>query len=75
MALLSGWLARCDALGVPATRAFSLPAALSSPVELREWGVHGLPSDGVSVENGVLVTARAGARWPLMIDPQEQGTR
>jgi len=28
----------------------------------------GLPSDGVSVDNGILVTR--GRRWPLMIDPQ-----
>jgi hypothetical protein len=72
--LLDAWLSRCAALGIPHTPGFTLAGALASPVELREWALHGLPADGVSVDNGVLVL-KSGGRWPLMIDPQDQGCR
>jgi dynein heavy chain len=49
---------------------YSLRGILSTPVEVREWSIWGLPTDNVSVDNGILVTR--GKRWPLMIDPQEQ---
>lgn len=38
---------------------------------MREWNIWGLPTDNVSVDNGILTTR--GKRWPLMIDPQGQG--
>ena len=37
-------------------------------LQAREWRVWGLPTDDVSIDNGILVTR--GKRWPLMIDPQ-----
>jgi dynein heavy chain len=45
-----------------------LRGTLASPVEVREWLLAGLPSDGTSIDNSILVTR--GKRWPLMIDPQ-----
>jgi dynein heavy chain len=71
--LLQGWLGRCADLCIPVTPTFSLAAALASTVELREWLAQGLPSDSASVDSGALV-ARGGGRWPLIIDPQEQGS-
>lgn len=71
--LLQAWLQRCSDLSIPTSPAFRLAPALASPVELGEWGISGLPSDDVSIDNGVLV-AKGGGRWPLMIDPQEQGS-
>jgi dynein heavy chain len=42
-------------------------------MQLREWQIQGLPSDGVSLENSLFV--RHGYRWPLLIDPQMQATK
>ena len=37
---------------------------------MQEWNIAGLPSDQVSIENGIITTV--SQRWPLMIDPQMQ---
>ena len=46
---------------------------LSDPVEIRGWGINGLPMDTLSVENAIFVTR--SRRWPMMIDPQGQANR
>jgi hypothetical protein len=43
---------------------------LTSDVETTQWSSEGLPSDELSIQNGIL-TMRAN-RWPLAIDPQMQ---
>lgn len=43
---------------------------LGSPIIIQDWNIAGLPSDSVSVENGIIATV--SQRWPLMIDPQMQ---
>mmetsp|Transcript_3151 Transcript_3151/g.13662 ORF Transcript_3151/g.13662 Transcript_3151/m.13662 type:complete len:4229 (-) Transcript_3151:2367-15053(-) len=68
--LVDLWTSRCRELGVPVSENCSLKNTLASPVEIREWNIWGLPTDDVSVDNGILVTR--GRRWPLMIDPQAQ---
>ena len=46
---------------------------MADPASVREWNIQGLPADGSSTENGVLVSR--GKRWPLMIDPQGQANK
>lgn len=42
-------------------------------VQILKWGSEGLPSDDLSVQNGVLITGKN--KWPLVIDPQLQASR
>lgn len=58
---------------VPFTEGFTLESAAGDSMEIRDWRIAGLPSDSLSTENGILVTQ--STRWPLLIDPQEQGFR
>ncbi|KAJ9531756.1 hypothetical protein QJQ45_021904, partial [Haematococcus lacustris] len=68
--LVDGWIAECGQRHIPVSADCTLRGTLASPVEVREWQLCGLPTDEVSVDNGILVTR--GKRWPLMIDPQGQ---
>jgi dynein heavy chain len=68
--VLQGWVDECLERGIPVSPTVTLRGALSNPVEVREWAIWGLPTDSVSVDNGILTTR--GKRWPLMIDPQGQ---
>ncbi len=46
---------------------------LGQDVKIRQWAVAGLPSDNLSVENGIIMFG--SRRWPLMIDPQTQANK
>lgn len=63
-------LAEC---GVPHTQNCSIVSTLADSVLVRSWQICGLPSDNLSVQNG-LIMSRA-RRWPLFIDPQGQANR
>ena len=61
-----------DALerSIPLTQPFRLETLLASEVTLDQWRSEGLPSDELSVQNGILTTR--ASRFPLCIDPQMQ---
>lgn len=46
---------------------------LGEEVTIKMWNVAGLPSDKLSVENGIIMFK--SRRWPLMIDPQTQANK
>ena len=52
--LIRSWLEMCNEHGIPTSEDYSLVKTLGNPVEIREWGINGLPSDSVSVDNGIL---------------------
>ena len=58
---------------IPCSQDFSVITFLSDPMTVIEWNIQGLPADGFSTENGIIVTQ--GTRWPLMIDPYCQGIK
>jgi len=49
---------------------FTLQGFLSNDVEVSRWASEGLPSDELSIQNGILTNF--ASRWPLCIDPQMQ---
>lgn len=55
---------------LPNKETFSLQIFLSNDVEVARWASEGLPSDELSVQNGILTNF--ASRYPLCIDPQMQ---
>ncbi|CAK4643818.1 unnamed protein product [Aphanomyces euteiches] len=72
--MVDTWQKHCEELHIPCSLSkYSLATTLGSPVEIREWQLNGLPTDGNSTDNAILATR--GERWPLMIDPQGQANK
>ncbi len=71
--IVAEWVKECWSAKIPCQDVFSLVSTLAKPVEVREWNLKSLPSDAVSIDNGVCV--KIGQRWPLMIDPQMQANK
>eukprot|EP00960_Hanusia_phi_P039624 753955-Hanusia_phi.AAC.6 len=64
------WMYDINEKKIPLSQPFSLQKMLTSDVELSKWEGEGLPTDELSVQNGILTTR--ASRWPLCIDPQMQ---
>jgi dynein heavy chain len=61
------------ARGVPASEKVDLVNFLVDQGTVGEWALEGLPSDDLSIQNGIMVTR--STRYPLMVDPQGQANR
>ena len=46
---------------------------LTDGATIARWNNENLPSDGMSIENAIILTN--AERWPLIIDPQLQGLK
>jgi dynein heavy chain, axonemal len=55
---------------IPLSEPYSLQSMLTTDLEMAKWEGEGLPSDELSIQNGILTTR--ASRWPLCIDPQMQ---
>jgi hypothetical protein len=64
------WKKLCMDQRSPMTQDFKLQTLLTSDVEVSTWSGFGLPSDELSVQNGILVCRTQ--RFPLCVDPQMQ---
>lgn len=65
------WQSDLQSRKVPITQPFKLESTMmTNDVEVTAWASEGLPSDDLSIQNGLLTTR--SARWPLCIDPQMQ---
>lgn len=67
------WRKAIKEQGIKATHKVTMSKVLGNDVTIRHWNVAGLPSDKLSVENGIIMFQ--SRRWPLMIDPQTQANR
>ena len=71
--LIKTWQEGLKKYGIPHTANCDLEMTLSDPVKVRSWRLCSLPSDSLSLQNGIIMdNAR---RWPLLIDPQGQANR
>ncbi|XP_071071224.1 dynein axonemal heavy chain 11 [Dasypus novemcinctus] len=62
-----------QAVCIPITESLDLIAMLTDDATIATWNIEGLPSDRMSTENATILTHCE--RWPLMIDPQQQGIK
>lgn len=52
---------------IPTSGELELTKFLVDDATIGEWNLQGLPSDDLSIQNGIMVTR--SSRYPLMIDP------
>lgn len=60
-------------VSIPITEGLDVIAMLTDDATTATWNNEGLPSDRMSTENAAILTHCE--RWPLMIDPQQQGIK
>ncbi|OBS72263.1 hypothetical protein A6R68_13157 [Neotoma lepida] len=60
-------------VSIPITEGLDLIAMLTDDATIATWNNQGLPNDRMSTENAAILTHCE--RWPLMIDPQQQGIK
>lgn len=55
---------------IPYSRDINLTRFLADDATIGEWNLEELPTDELSVQNGIIVTS--STRYPFLIDPQGQ---
>lgn len=65
------FMSTCHKLQVPYTERAQLTTFLVDDAVVGEWNLQGLPTDELSIQNGIMVTN--AARYPVLVDPQGQG--
>ncbi|XP_052742928.1 dynein axonemal heavy chain 8 [Bicyclus anynana] len=69
--LIQNWLHELLRRKIPVSMNLSITDQLTDAATIGDWNLCGLPTDELSVQNGIIVTK--AARFPLLIDPQTQG--
>ncbi|XP_063230049.1 dynein axonemal heavy chain 8-like [Bacillus rossius redtenbacheri] len=65
------WSQRVRDKGIPTSGRVSIVESLVDSATIGEWNLQELPTDELSIQNGIIVTK--ASRYPLLIDPQGQG--
>ena len=66
------WLPDIKDKKIPITEGITPLKILTTEARMAQWKNQGLPADFMSLENAAIITSCA--RWPLLIDPQLQGS-
>jgi len=61
----------CIQRSIPVTENLDVAKFLVEDAEVGEWNMEGLPTDELSIQNGIMVTR--ATRYPVLVDPQGQG--
>lgn len=61
------------ARGIPVSDDIDLTSFLVDIGTIGDWNMEGLPTDPLSIQNGIMVTR--SSRYPLLVDPQGQGLK
>nr|XP_019946997.1 PREDICTED: dynein heavy chain 5, axonemal [Paralichthys olivaceus] len=69
--LLNNWQRELKQRDIPFDNNINLTDLLIDAPTVTEWNLQGLPSDDLSIQNGIIVTK--ATCFPLLIDPQTQG--
>ncbi|XP_059182778.1 dynein axonemal heavy chain 5 [Centropristis striata] len=69
--LLELWKKEMEEQLIPFSADLNVIGLLVDNATVSEWNLQGLPSDDLSIQNGIVVTK--ASRYPLLIDPQGQG--
>ncbi|XP_074550150.1 dynein axonemal heavy chain 5 [Halichoeres trimaculatus] len=69
--LLDLWKGEMEEKKIPFSPDLNVIGLLVDNATVSEWNLQGLPSDDLSIQNGIVVTK--ASRYPLLIDPQGQG--
>jgi dynein heavy chain len=56
---------------LPVTKNLDVSNMLTDSATTGEWNLQGLPTDELSIQNGILTTR--ASRYPILVDPQGQG--
>lgn len=62
--------ADCERLNVPHTQNLDVIDFMVDIGTIGDWNIQGLPTDALSIQNGIMVTR--SSRYPLLVDPQGQ---
>ncbi|OAD58895.1 Dynein heavy chain 8, axonemal [Eufriesea mexicana] len=65
------WFDFIQSRKIPISLVINITASLTDTATIGEWSLQGLPTDDLSIQNGIIVTQ--ATRYPLLIDPQLQG--
>jgi len=66
------WIPNIKSKNIPITEGTEPLKILTTSSGIAQWKNEGLPEDLMSLENGAIISSCT--RWPLMIDPQLQGS-
>eukprot|EP00658_Telonema_sp_P-2_P057198 TRINITY_DN4564_c0_g1_i1.p1 TRINITY_DN4564_c0_g1~~TRINITY_DN4564_c0_g1_i1.p1 ORF type:complete len:548 (+),score=216.81 TRINITY_DN4564_c0_g1_i1:198-1841(+) len=60
----------CERHNLPVSTTINPVFFIASETKVGSWALQGLPTDSLSLQNGVITTK--ASRWPIMVDPQNQ---